>query len=86
MRLAFAHHGLQFFFLTICVEGRQAVLSRLVEGAKRPELTRAGECVRALWRAVHGLNPALRSVACRFARVGGTPHVAFERAAGRRAV
>lgn len=59
MRLAFAHHGLQFFFLTICVEGRQAVLSRLVEGAKRPELTRAGECVRALWRAVHGLNPAL---------------------------
>ena len=59
MRLAFAHHGLQFFFLTICVEGRQAVLSRLVDGAKRPELTRAGECVRALWRAVHGLNPAL---------------------------
>ena len=59
MRLAFARHGLQFFFLTICVEGRQAVLSRLVEGAKRPELTRAGECVRALWRAVHGLNPAL---------------------------
>lgn len=59
MRLTFAHHGLQFFFLTICVEGRQAVLSRLVEGAKRPELTRAGECVRALWRAVHGLNLAL---------------------------
>ncbi len=59
MRLAFAHHGLQFFFLTICVEGRRAVLSRLVEGAKRPELTRAGECVKALWRAVHGLNPAL---------------------------
>ncbi len=59
MRLAFARHGLQFFFLTICVEGRQAVLSRLVEGAKRPELTRAGECVKALWRAVHGLNPAL---------------------------
>ena len=59
MRLTFAHHGLQFFFLTICVEGRRAVLSRLVEGAKRPELTRAGECVKALWRAVHWLNPAL---------------------------
>ena len=59
MHLTFAHHGLQFFFLTICVEGRRAVLSRLVEGAKRPELTRAGECVKALWRAVHGLNPAL---------------------------
>ena len=35
------------------------MLSRLVEGAKRPELTRAGACVKALWLAVHGLNPAL---------------------------
>lgn len=59
MRLSFAHHGRQFFFLTICVRGRRAVLSRLVEGAKRPELTRAGACVKALWLAVHGLNPAL---------------------------
>ena len=59
MRLSFAHHGRQFFFLTICVRGRRAVLSRLVEGAKRPELTQAGECVKALWLAVHGLNPAL---------------------------
>lgn len=25
----------------------------------RPILSRAGECVKALWRAVHGLNPAL---------------------------
>ena len=61
MRLAFAHHGLQFFFLTICVEGRQAVLSRLVDGAKRPELTRAGECVRALWRGRYmGSTPRSR--------------------------
>lgn len=59
MHLHFAHHGLQFFFFTICVRGRRAVLSRLVEGAKRPALSRAGECVKALWRAVHGLNPAL---------------------------
>ena len=59
MRLSFAHHGRQFFFLTICVRGRRAVLSRLVAGAKRPELTQAGECVKALWLAVHGLNPAL---------------------------
>ncbi len=59
MHLQFAHHGLQFFFLTICVRGRRAVLSRLEEGARRPELTRAGECVKALWRAVHGLNDAL---------------------------
>ena len=59
MHLTFAHHGLQFFFLTICVKGRHSVLSRLVEGEKRPELTCAGECVKALWRAVHGLNSAL---------------------------
>lgn len=30
-----------------------------MEGAKRPELTRAGECVKALWLAIHGLNEAL---------------------------
>lgn len=59
MHLAYAHHGRQFFFLTICVRGRRAVLSRLVEGAKRPDLTRAGSCVKALWLAIHGLNPAL---------------------------
>ena len=34
MRLAFAHHGLQFFFLTFCVRGRLAVLARLVEGGR----------------------------------------------------
>lgn len=59
MHLRFAHHGLQFFFLTFCVRGRRAVLSRLVEGEKRPVLSRAGECVKALWLAVHGFNPAL---------------------------
>ena len=59
MRLSFARRGWQFFFLTLCVEGRRPVLSRLIEGEARPRLTRAGECVRVLWRAVHGLNPAL---------------------------
>ena len=59
MHLHYAHHGLQFFFLTFCVRGRQAVLSRLVEGEKRPLLSRGGECVKALWRAVHVLNDAL---------------------------
>ena len=86
MRLHYAHHGRQFFFLTICVRGRKAVLSQLpakdggsgapaprprMEAAfcsgapaprprmDRPILSRAGECVKALWRAVHGLNPAL---------------------------
>ena len=71
MRLHYAHHGRQFFFLTICVRGRKAVLSQLPakdggSGAPaprprmvRPILSRAGECVKALWRALHGLNPAL---------------------------
>ena len=59
MHLKFSHRGRQFFFITICVRGRRKVLSRLVDGAKRPELTRAGRCVQALWRAVHGLNVAL---------------------------
>ena len=35
------------------------MLSRLVEGEKRPLLSRGGECVKALWRAVHVLNDAL---------------------------
>lgn len=35
------------------------MLSRLVRGEKRPKCTAAGECVRALWRALHGLLPAL---------------------------
>lgn len=59
MHLRFARHGRQFFFLTICVSGRLAVLSRLADEAQRPALTRAGECVKALWLAIHGLNPAL---------------------------
>lgn len=59
MHLRFAHHGRQFFFLTICVSGRRTVLSRLVDEAQRPALTRAGECVKALWLAIHRLNPAL---------------------------
>jgi len=59
MHLKFSHHGRQFFFLTFCVNGRRRVLSQLVAGELRPRLTRAGECVKALWLAVHGLNPAL---------------------------
>lgn len=59
MRLKFSHRGKQFFFLTICVRGREAVLSRLIEGAARPELTAKGACVKALWLVVHKLNAAL---------------------------
>lgn len=64
MHLRFARHGLQFFFLTICVRGRQAVLLRLVEGEKRPVLSRAGEWVKTLWLALwKAANPDM--FACR---------------------
>lgn len=59
MHLRFSHHGRQFFFLTICVNGRRKVLSQLVRDGRRTRLTRAGECVKALWLAIHGLDPAL---------------------------
>jgi len=59
MHLRFSHRGRQFFFLTFCVRGRRPVLSAIADGEKRPRLTRAGECVKALWLAIHRLNPAL---------------------------
>ena len=59
MNLKFAHHGLQFFFITLCVEGRKKILSRIVDEKSRPIPTPLGECVVALWRHLHTLNPAL---------------------------
>ena len=59
MNLKFAHHGLQFFFITLCVEGRRKILSRIVDEKSRPIPTPLGECVVALWRYLHMLNPAL---------------------------
>ena len=43
MRLRYSEAGRQFFFITLCLEGRKAVLSTLEEGAKRPLLSRYGE-------------------------------------------
>ena len=59
MNLKFAHHGLQFFFITLCVEGRKKILSHIVDEKSRPIPTPLGECVIALWRYLHMLNPAL---------------------------
>ena len=59
MNLKFAHHGLQFFFITLCVAGRRKMLSRIVDEKSRPVLTPLGECIVALWRHLHTLNPAL---------------------------
>ena len=59
MKLGFRRHGKQFFFFTACLAGRPQVLSRLLEGAKRPVLLPPGEGVQAALLAVHGKNPAL---------------------------
>ena len=59
MNLKFVHHGLQFFYITLCVAGRRRILSRLIDEKSRPELTPLGECVVALWKHLHVLNPAL---------------------------
>ena len=66
MRLQFDKSGRRFFFLTFCVRGRKAVLSRVVEKTGRDgrsgyavELTPAGEAMAALWRATHARWPFL---------------------------
>ncbi len=59
MRLQFDKGGRRFFFLTFCVRGRMAILSRIVKKAERDgkpgyavELTPAGEAMAALWRGM----------------------------------
>ncbi len=59
MKLEFRHSGLQFFFVTLTLEGRPQVLSRLVEGEARPALLPAGETVQAFLRAFHAVCPAV---------------------------
>ena len=58
MRLRFDKSGRRFFFLTFCVRGRKAVLSRIVKTMERDgrpcytvELTPAGEAMVALGAA-----------------------------------
>ena len=60
MKLQYIHRGLQFFFITVALEGRPQVLSRLVEGERRPTLTALGEVVKAMLLALHGVFPAVR--------------------------
>lgn len=66
MRLQFDKGGRRFFFLTFCVRGRSAVLSRIVEKVGRDgklaygvELTAAGRAMAALWRGIHARWPFL---------------------------
>lgn len=59
MNLTFRHSGLQFFFVTLTLEGRPPMLSRLVEGEAHPVLLPAGEVVLAYLRAFHAVYPAV---------------------------
>ena len=59
MNLIFRHSGLQFFFITLTLEGRPPMLSRLVESEARPVLLPAGEVVQAYLRAFHAVYPAV---------------------------
>ncbi len=59
MKLEFHHSGLQFFFVTLTLEGRPQALSRLVEGETRPTLLPAGETVQSFLRAFHAVCPAV---------------------------
>lgn len=59
MNLTFRHSGLQFFFITLTLEGRPPMLSRLIEGEARPVLLPAGEVVQAYLRAFHAVYPAV---------------------------
>ena len=57
MKMQFRKTGRQFFFITLVLEGRPQVLSRLAGGAKRPELLPPGEVLKALLLALHAVYP-----------------------------
>ena len=59
VKLKFNRRGVRLFFITFAVQGRAKVLSRLLEGVKRPELTAWGAAVKSLMRQVHRLYPYL---------------------------
>ena len=58
MNLNLRKSGRKFFFITLCVEGRAPVLSRLGDDASLT-LTPAGEMVVEVWKRQHAANPAL---------------------------
>ena len=66
MNMQFDKCGRRFFFLTFCVRGRGAVLSRIVKKPGRDgkmgygvELLPAGEAMATLWRGIHARWPFL---------------------------
>lgn len=59
MKLRYNKRGKQFFFLTLTVDGRRGLLSRLIDDSPRPPLLPLGEAVAAALRALHGLFPSV---------------------------
>ena len=57
MKMQYHHAGKQFFFITVAIEGRWRVLSRLVDEKSRPALLPRGEAVKAALCALHGAFP-----------------------------
>ena len=57
MKMRFAHSGKQFFFVTVALEGRRPLLSRLESEQSRPTLSTFGETVKATLLAMHGAFP-----------------------------
>lgn len=57
MKLQFSHRGRQFFFITLTIEGRPPVLSRLADEKGPPQLTALGAAVRAVLLALHKVYP-----------------------------
>jgi len=58
VNLNLVRKGRKFFFVTLCVEDRPAVLST-IEGDGSVTLTPDGERVMAQWRTTHSRNAAL---------------------------
>lgn len=57
MRFPLIHTGKRFFFFTFTIKGRQALLSTLVRGEKRPRLSPLGQRIDACWRQLHHICP-----------------------------
>lgn len=59
MKMQFHHSGRQFFFVTLALENRTPILSRLVGERQRPALLPHGETVKTLLASMHAAFPCV---------------------------
>ena len=57
MKMPFSRHGRQFFFITLTLERRPAVLSQLIDAWHAPALLPPGKSVQSVLRAIHSAFP-----------------------------